>query len=99
MSANPDSIRILTADDHPLFRSGIAAILATQPDMNLVAEASNGQNRQGASQEYPLQIGRERSNPCSNDRRETRNYSVLATRKSDVFAPIGALSVFLNSIG
>jgi DNA-binding NarL/FixJ family response regulator len=29
-------------DDHPLFRQGIAALLATQPDMSLVAEASNG---------------------------------------------------------
>jgi DNA-binding NarL/FixJ family response regulator len=42
MSAGPNSIRILAVDDHPLFRSGIAALLATQPDMNLVAEASNG---------------------------------------------------------
>src|SRR4030081_3390232 len=37
-----DAIRILTVDDHPLFRGGIAALLATQPDMHLVAEASNG---------------------------------------------------------
>lgn len=36
-------IRILAVDDHPLFRSGIAALLATQPDMSLVAEAANGQ--------------------------------------------------------
>jgi len=35
-------IRILTVDDHPLFRNGIAALLATQADMLLVAEASNG---------------------------------------------------------
>jgi len=42
MSERPNSIRILAVDDHPLFRSGIAALLATQPDMNLVAEASNG---------------------------------------------------------
>ena len=41
MSANTP-IRILAVDDHPLFRSGIAALLATQPDMSLVAEASNG---------------------------------------------------------
>ena len=42
MSAGPNSIRILAVDDHPLFRSGIAALLATQPDISLVAEASNG---------------------------------------------------------
>src|SRR5579871_3756657 len=42
MSAGENSIRILTVDDHPLFRNGIAALLATQPDMSLVAEASNG---------------------------------------------------------
>lgn len=42
MSAPQDSIRILVVDDHPLFRNGIAALLATQPDMKLVAEASNG---------------------------------------------------------
>jgi DNA-binding NarL/FixJ family response regulator len=39
---NQATIRILAVDDHPLFRSGIAALLATQPDINLVAEASNG---------------------------------------------------------
>ena len=42
MSAGPRAIRILAVDDHALLRRGIAAILATQPDMDLVAEASNG---------------------------------------------------------
>jgi DNA-binding NarL/FixJ family response regulator len=42
MSASPGVIRILAVDDHPLFRNGIAALLATQPDMTLVAQASNG---------------------------------------------------------
>ena len=35
-------IRILAVDDHALLRKGIAAILASQPDISLVAEASNG---------------------------------------------------------
>jgi hypothetical protein len=42
------SIRILGVDDHALLRKGIAAILASQPDMSLVAEASNG--REGVDQ-------------------------------------------------
>jgi DNA-binding NarL/FixJ family response regulator len=36
------AIRILTVDDHPLFRTGVAALLATQRDMQLVAEGANG---------------------------------------------------------
>jgi DNA-binding NarL/FixJ family response regulator len=41
---SPDSnpIRVLVVEDHPLFRQGIAALLATQPDIIIVAEASNG---------------------------------------------------------
>lgn len=35
-------IRILVVDDHPIFRGGIASLLADHSDMQLVAEASNG---------------------------------------------------------
>jgi DNA-binding NarL/FixJ family response regulator len=37
-------IRILSVDDHSLFRQGIAALLATQSDMSVVAEATNGRD-------------------------------------------------------
>jgi DNA-binding NarL/FixJ family response regulator len=36
-------IRILTVDDHPLLRKGIAALVNAEPDLKLVAEASNGE--------------------------------------------------------
>ena len=36
-------IRILTVDDHPLLRKGIAALVNAESDMKLVAEACNGQ--------------------------------------------------------
>jgi DNA-binding NarL/FixJ family response regulator len=35
-------IRILTVDDHPMLREGIASLVAGQPDMKLVAESSTG---------------------------------------------------------
>ena len=42
MSADSTLIRILTVDDHPVLRGGIAALVAGQPDMRIVAESSNG---------------------------------------------------------
>lgn len=39
---NASHIRVLTIDDHPLVREGIGAIINSQPDISLVASASNG---------------------------------------------------------
>jgi DNA-binding NarL/FixJ family response regulator len=39
---NENRIRVLSVDDHPLLRQGIAAIINSQEDMSLVSQASNG---------------------------------------------------------
>jgi two-component system, NarL family, response regulator len=43
MPESPKPIRLLVADDHPIVRQGLVAILNDQPDMNVVAEVNNGQ--------------------------------------------------------
>jgi DNA-binding NarL/FixJ family response regulator len=43
MSA-PDKIRILSVDDHPLLREGIAAIINSQQDMEVIAQAASAQD-------------------------------------------------------
>ena len=37
-----EKIRIIVADDHPVVRDGLVAILSTQNDFDIVAEANNG---------------------------------------------------------
>jgi len=41
--ANVKTIRVLCVDDHPLMREGISAIVRNEADMEIVAEASTGQ--------------------------------------------------------
>ncbi len=38
-----ESLRVLIADDHPLFRHGIAVLLSATPDLEVVGEATSGE--------------------------------------------------------
>jgi DNA-binding NarL/FixJ family response regulator len=42
MSVTTGVIKVLVVDDHPILREGLAAMIASQPDMQVVAEADRG---------------------------------------------------------
>lgn len=50
-AGNRDTIRVLVADDHAIVRKGIRALLATEPDIEVVGEAQDGQEAITKAQE------------------------------------------------
>ena len=49
-------IRILLADDHPLFREGVAHSLSSEPGFEVVAQASSGEEAMAMCERIPTPI-------------------------------------------
>ncbi|MBT8160602.1 MULTISPECIES: response regulator transcription factor [Arthrobacter] len=49
-------ISVLLVDDHLVVRSGLKALLGTQPDIAVVAEAASGEEALAAAQQHPADV-------------------------------------------
>jgi DNA-binding NarL/FixJ family response regulator len=49
---NPEKIKVLVVDDHPVVRVGITTIIDTQQDMTVVAETGSGEEAVTLFQEH-----------------------------------------------
>jgi DNA-binding NarL/FixJ family response regulator len=49
-------ISVLLVDDHLVVRSGLKALLGTQPDITVVAEAASGEEALAAAQQHPADV-------------------------------------------
>jgi DNA-binding NarL/FixJ family response regulator len=52
----PDIIRVLTVDDHPLLRGGVATLVNAEADMKIVAEASTGEEAIALFRKYHPEV-------------------------------------------
>lgn len=55
LQTNPE-IEIVIADDHPIFRSGLKAIIEAETDLTIIAEADNGETALSVISEYEPDI-------------------------------------------
>jgi len=56
MNNDPNPIRLMVIDDHPVLRQGVAALVEDEPDIKIIAQASNGREAVQLFREHKPEI-------------------------------------------
>ena len=92
-----DAIRVLIADDSPLFRRGISVVLSTEESIDVVAEAENGEDAVEKAAEFaPDVVLMDVRMPRVNGIEAARAIRVLEERESRPRTPIVAIGVLIS---
>ena len=94
------TIRVLVADDHPVFRYGMRAILASKPDVELVGEAKDGEEAVALALEWEYTVTKQINAllDCASSERDYVGHDFLEWFAREQLEEVSSLDLLLKMV-